>query len=184
MIYYKLYLQDEDGTFFTYFQSDYCRDKIELGVKYTAFDLKADWIKENAEELKEEEDDAYFAPIYGLTRAEAWRKFIKGYYPCDIECGIQEDIAYATQAGTKRRLVLVECEGDVHTEDDPYIGSCDPEEVIREYGDEGELWFDTQTVLRVVRVIDWNEVVEIVKEAWAEQDWSGYPEDIRAKYSK
>lgn len=163
MVYYKLYLQTKEGKFFSAYQSEYSLE-YELGKHYTWKEMK---IPEATTKVAEEEyPDIYWAPIFGLAKAEYCLPFLKSYFPCEET--LQEDLdIYAPdyfRGGMKP--VIVECEGELWDIGDPVYGNQE----VKEWEPDEEIMFKSQTILRVVEEITREQIANLITQAWQNED--------------
>lgn len=155
MKYYKLYLQTKEGKFISAYSPEYSLE-YELGRHYIWLDMK------RPEFLSEERyPELYWAPIFGLAKSSYCIPFLKGYFPCKET--LQEDLELFVPLYCKEgmKTVIVECEGELWDIEEPIYGKQE----IMEWGPSDEIWFKTQTILRVVEEISKEQVIEIITQA-------------------
>lgn len=145
MVFYKLYAEKEEGLFTSHYQDQFMSRPITIGETITWKTLKPEWVTED-------DPDAFYAPIFGCKTPEECIPFFKEYFPVD---SYEEDCELFGQA-----LTLVECEGQLRDWEDPSYGICDL--------DDEELFFDTQTITKVIRRYTYEEVCQWIKEAHEE----------------
>lgn len=158
MLYYKLYLQTKEGRFISAYQTEYSLE-YELGKHYTWSEMKIPEL--TSEDVKEGNPDLYWAPIFGLAKASYCIPFLKMYFPCNNS--LQEDlemfVPHYYRNGMK--TVIVECEGELWDIEEPIYGKQE----IMDWDYSDEIWFKSQTILRVVEEISKEQIIEIIKQA-------------------
>jgi hypothetical protein len=156
MKYYKLYLQTKEGKFISAYSPEYSLE-YELGRHYT-------WLEMKRPEFLSEDDypELYWAPIFGLAKAEYCLPFLGLYFPCKET--LQEDLdiyaPYYFRDGMKP--VIVECEGELWDIEEPIYGIQE----VEEWGPSDEIWFKSQTILRVVEEVSKEQITDLITNVW------------------
>ena len=146
MVFYKFYLENESGEFTSYYMRFYKMPALKIGQTIT-------WRSYKHEEATDKEEADYWAPLFGCLAPEDLIPMFKWHFPVTSQRSDIREFAVP--------LTVVECEGELRTWKDPCYGISPTKEG-------GERWFDTQTIVRVVKRYSRKEVAQWIRDAYAE----------------